>query len=166
MTLINETAARQPITQPGALTTDAVRVGGDEHTGRSVIAVRTIPHGEVLADLRTAPRVAVPTRFTVQIGVDVHIDGIWQFTFLNHACAPNVRIDTTAMTISAVREIAAGEELGYFYPSTEWQMTEPFDCRCGAVACVGRVTGAADLSAGVLASHWVNAHIAALRAQQ
>jgi hypothetical protein len=144
--------------------TDGVRVLGDEQSGRRVVAIRTLHAGEVLAELSGAERVAVPTRFTVQVDVDAHIDGLWQFTFLNHSCAPNVRIDTTAMTISATRDIAAGEELGYFYPSTEWRMAEPFDCHCGAAACVGRVTGAAELPADVLAQHWVNRHITTLRA--
>ena len=143
--------------------TDGVRVMGDEQAGRRVVAIRPLHSGEVLAELSGAERVFVPTRFTVQVDVDAHIDGLWQFTFLNHSCAPNVRIDTVAMTISATRDIAAGEELGYFYPSTEWRMAEPFDCHCGADGCVGRVTGAAELSADVLERHWVNRHISTLR---
>ncbi len=160
MTMTNEPSATTP-----TLMTDGVRVLGDEQTGRRVVAIRSLRAGEVLADLSNAQRVPIATRYTVQVEVDSHIDGLWQFTFLNHSCAPNVRIDTTAMTISTVREIAAGEELGYFYPSTEWTMAEPFDCQCSAVTCVGRVSGAAELPADVLAMHWVNPHIAELRAR-
>lgn len=160
MTMTNE-----PSTSTPTMMTDGVRVLGDEQTGRRVVAIRTLQAGEVLAELDGAQRVPVATRYTVQVDVDAHIDGLWQFTFLNHSCAPNVRIDTTAMTISAVREVAAGEELGYFYPSTEWLMAEPFDCHCGSANCVGRVTGATDLAADVLATHWVNRHITELRAR-
>ena len=137
----------------------AVRVMGDELSGRRVTATRAIQAGEVLADLRAAHPASAPTRFTVQVGEHAHIDGLWQFTFLNHSCAPNVHVDAIAMSIWALRDISEGEELGYFYPSTEWQMAEPFDCHCGAEGCIGRVTGAAKLAAETLARFTVNAHI-------
>ncbi|MBI3790968.1 MAG: SET domain-containing protein [Gemmatimonadetes bacterium] len=141
-----------------------VRVDGDDDTGRRVIATRDIAPGEVLADLREAHRTPVKSRFTVQIGPDAHIDGLWQFTFLNHSCDPSVHVDTTAMEIRALRAIAAGEELGYFYPSTEWMMAEPFDCHCGTPACIGRVTGAKELPPQVLGRYVVNRHIAEMKA--
>ena len=48
----------------------------------------------------------------------------------------------------AGRDIAAGEELTYFYPSTEWEMDRPFRCLCGAPDCVGVVSGAKAPPAG------------------
>jgi len=36
------------------------------------------------------------------------------------------------MTVVAARDLAADDELTFFYPSTEWSMAEPFDCWCGA----------------------------------
>ena len=61
--------------------------------------------------------------------------------------------------VFALRDIAAGEELTCFYPSTEWDMVRPFVCGCGAPQCVRFVAGARYLSADVLGRNFVNAHI-------
>jgi hypothetical protein len=78
---------------------------------------------------------------------------------LNHHCDPNVVIDTTRRACVATRDIAAGEELGYFYPSTEWIMARPFLCQCGAPNCIRIVTGARHLSTDVLSRYFINEHI-------
>ena len=140
-----------------------VEVRGDDRVGRHVVAMRAIRAGEVVAPLHAARRVNVATRYTVQIGANEHIDGLEEFTCLNHSCAPNVIIDTAALEIKALRDIAEGTELTYFYPSTEWHMAEPFACHCGAPACLGLINGAESLSAEVLAGYVVNDHISALR---
>ena len=50
---------------------------------------------------------------------------------LNHSCRPNTVLDAEARTVSASRDIEAGEMLSFFYPSTEWHMDRPFVCQCG-----------------------------------
>ena len=55
--------------------------------------------------------------------------------------------------------LRAGEELTCFYPSTEWHMAQPFECRCGESVCRGQITGARDMSEKDLNSYWLNAHI-------
>lgn len=58
---------------------------------------------------------------------------------LNHSCAPNVGI-RGQISFHAMRDIRAGEELSFDYATgddDDWEMA----CRCGAVACRGRVTG-------------------------
>jgi hypothetical protein len=155
-----------PIAAAAATPQAPVRVDGNDDTGRRVIATRAIALGEVLADLREAHAAPAKSRFTVQVGADEHIDGLWQFTFLNHSCDPNVHVDATDRVIRALRPIAEGEELGYFYPSTEWQMAEPFDCACGTARCIGRVTGAADLPNATLRQYEINVHILALKTRQ
>lgn len=139
-----------------------VEVRGNDRVGRHVVATRAIAAGEVVASIGGARRVPVATRYTVQIGASEHIDGLEEFTCLNHSCAPNVVIETTALEIKALHDIAAGTELTYFYPSTEWHMAEPFECHCGALKCLGLINGAATLSAEVLSQYVVNEHIAAL----
>lgn len=32
----------------------------------------------------------------------------------------------------ALRDIQPGDELSFFYPSTEWEMAQGFECKCGA----------------------------------
>ena len=60
---------------------------------------------------------------------------------MNHGCRPNVRIDTARRGMAALVPIAAGDELLFDYDTTEWDMAEPFGCRCGAAECRGVVRG-------------------------
>ena len=58
------------------------------------------------------------------------------------------------------KRVKAGDELTFFYPSTEWEMARPFQCTCGAEGkCIGLVNGAKFLDKQVLARYWLNSHI-------
>ena len=98
--------------------------------GRGVFATRPIPAGEcvlVLTDVFHDE----PGRRSIQLGERLH----QAFTddvddYLNHACAPNTRLDTERRCFVAVQDIAAGDEITFHYGSTEWDMVEPFMCWC------------------------------------
>ena len=47
----------------------------------------------------------------------------------------------------------------FFYPSTEWDMAQPFDCLCGSETCRGRISGAGDMTAKQLSGLFLNKHI-------
>jgi len=64
---------------------------------------------------------------------------------MNHSCAPAVVIDVTRQAVIANRDLAPGDELTFFYPSTEWEMARPFECCCGEPECLGWITGAKEL---------------------
>jgi hypothetical protein len=94
------------------------------------------------------PLVDHPTRYTIQVGVDMHVDAeadpktgrahpIWRF--LNHACAPNTRIEGRSLV--AGKRIRAGEEITFDYETTEWDMAAPFPCGCAAATCRGLIRG-------------------------
>lgn len=57
---------------------------------------------------------------------------------INHSCDPNCDTDYVdgGIWISAVRNIAAGEELNYDY-GFDWENYEEHPCRCGAPTCCG-----------------------------
>ena len=126
-----------------------------------LFAERAFADGELIGALPCTAEHGAPTRFTVQVGRARHIE-VGPFAFLNHACSPSVRIDTGRMLVLAARAIAAGEEMTFFYPSTEWEMACPFVCRCGDPNCIGLVAGARFLPASVIGRHPVSAHIHAL----
>jgi uncharacterized protein DUF418/SET domain-containing protein len=115
----------------------------------SLHAVSSFASGEVIFPLDGRP-VAQPTRFTIQIGKDAHLDPMseraspWGYT--NHSCDPNLTIDVARRLMIARRPIVAGEELCFNYNTTEWAMHEPFHCHCGSAQCVGLVQGFAHLS--------------------
>ena len=50
------------------------------------------------------------------------------------------------MKLVALKEIKTQEEMTFFYPSTEWKMTQTFNCYCGSKYCIGQIKGAAFLS--------------------
>lgn len=120
--------------------------------------------GEVLATFTAKASHAEPARMTVQVDDLRHIElePSW-LRFLEHSCAPNVGLDVLTGSVIALRPIAVGEVLAYFYPATEWDMAEPFACRCASPDCLGIVTGAALIVRDrphVLARHWLAPHIA------
>lgn len=55
--------------------------------------------------------------------------------------------------------LRAGDELTFFYPSTEWAMAQPFECRCGEKECRGVISGAKDMEEKVLREYWLNEHV-------
>lgn len=93
-------------------------------------------------------------RYSIQVGAARHLappleldgagSGAWRF--MNHSCDPNVRIDVAARRIVTLRPVEAGDELLFDYNTTEWEMAEPFSCRCGAVRCYRDVGGFRRLS--------------------
>ena len=138
-------------------------IEGNDRKGKHVVTTAAIRAGAVILQVTGHHEAAAANRFTVQAGAKTHLAGIGPLTFMNHSCAPHVFIDTLDMTVMATRDIAAGEELSFFYPSTEWQMAEPFECHCGAASCIGLVAGAASLPDDILSRYLVNQHIHALR---
>jgi hypothetical protein len=42
----------------------------------------------------------------------------------------------------AIKPISEGEHLTFDYSTSEWDMDEKFDCRCGAPNCQGHIGGA------------------------
>jgi hypothetical protein len=130
-----------------------------------LFAARAFAVGETIGDLPCTAEHAAPTRYTVQVGRARHIE-VGPFAFLNHDCSPSVRIDTGRMLVVAACAVAAGEELTFFYPSTEWEMACPFACRCGAPDCIRLVAGARFLPASVVERHIASSHIRALLAER
>ena len=101
----------------------------------------------------------VPTYQTIQISRHEHIEELGHLAFINHSCWPTAIVDVTGMTVTAARAVGAGEELTYFYPSTEWQLERPFVCLCGSWQCIRLVAGARHLSVDALSRHFINEHI-------
>lgn len=55
--------------------------------------------------------------------------------------------------------LVKGQELTYFYPSTEWVMANSFTCLCGTSSCRGFITGARDMSKRQLKPYVINTQI-------
>ena len=148
-----------------------------------------IPANTLLAKNTSTTLACSKDYSTVQISPTLHIRLNSDLLYCNHSCDPNVRFVTStlkpdptpttaggsgktpveppvegAIEVWSTRDIPAGEELRFFYPSTEWEMAQPFNCSCGAEKCLGTVDGAKNLPAEVLKRYWLSDHIESLLA--
>lgn len=121
----------------------AVRPRADGEGG--VFALANTPRNAFLGTF-LGRETAAPTRLSLQVGADLHIEPAADcpLAFLNHSCAPNAAF--RGRDLYAVRDIAADEEITLDYNCHEAAMTAPFECRCGAADCLGRVAGWAALT--------------------
>lgn len=118
---------------------------------KSLFATKAFAANEVLAQFLGRETLSAPTYLTVQVAENKHI--LLDPTFLqyiNHSCEPNVFFDTTTMELIALTDIQSGEELKFFYPSTEWEMTQSFVCHCQTASCLHDIKGAAHLPVHIL----------------
>lgn len=114
---------------------------------QSLHALIQLNTGDKIADFTAGELLASPTYLTVQVGLNRHITLMPKFLqYINHSCDPNVFFDTTKMEVVCLKPIQAGEEFRFFYPSTEWEMDQPFVCNCGSSNCLQLINGAAHLS--------------------
>ena len=91
------------------------------------------------------------TYLTVQVDDDKHITLQPEFLqYINHSCSPTVFFDTTMMQLVCLAEVNTGDEFTFFYPSTEWEMVQPFTCYCGSSNCLNTIEGASRIKDDVL----------------
>ena len=129
-----------------------------ENKFRSLITKQAYTKGEIICEIPTEKLFDKANRYTVQIDRDRHTE-VGKLSALNHSCDPNVILDTERLIMLARRDIEKGEELSFFYPSTEWEMDAPFICLCGASNCIHVVAGARFLPLSTLENHYLNRHI-------
>lgn len=110
--------------------------------------------GEIMGSFSGGTTQNQATYLTIQIGKDHHVtfEPVY-LQYINHSCDPNMFFDTTAMQQVCLRPIQPGDELGWFYPSTEWDMVQPFECNCGSKNCLQFINGAANISLDKLSKY-------------
>jgi hypothetical protein len=129
-----------------------------ENKFRTLVTKQSYKKGEVICAMPSENVVDKPTRFTVQIAKEKHTH-VGKLAALNHSCDPNVVLDTENMLMIARRDIEKGEELSFFYPSTEWEMQAPFICLCGSTNCIHVVAGARFLPLSTLETYYLSKHV-------
>jgi hypothetical protein len=125
-----------------------------DNNQKAFFAQQRYEPGQVVAEFSAGKTLSRPTYLTVQVGIDKHI--MLQpehLQYINHSCDPNVFFDTYTMQVVALKPIAEGDEMTFFYPSTEWDMVQPFKCYCGTSRCLGEIRGAAHINPQVLRSY-------------
>jgi hypothetical protein len=128
---------------------------------RALFSKTNFGMGEALVTFGACQTLAEPDRYTVQAaaaGRHIILDPEF-LLYINHHCRPNCFFDLRTMQLRAAAPIREGDELTFFYPSTEWAMSEAFECHCGSAHCHGRIQGAAYLSDETLKTYHLAEHI-------
>ncbi|KAI6715647.1 hypothetical protein JHW43_001849, partial [Diplocarpon mali] len=125
---------------------------------KSLSRIAVAPHG-LFARFEFPPCTWTdrPTYATVQTAEGEHLNLNSDLVYINHSCEPSLRFDTSPASLSIFagpQGLAPGDELTFFYPSTEWDMAQGFDCLCGARACRGYISGAKEMPREQLDGMW------------
>uniref|UniRef100_A0A7S0RTD1 SET domain-containing protein n=1 Tax=Chlamydomonas leiostraca TaxID=1034604 RepID=A0A7S0RTD1_9CHLO len=126
----------------------------------SLHATKAFKAGDTVYEFHALKTHQEPNMYTLQASAGEHIDlgpGILSYT--NHSCKPTTFFNTTTRTIEALVDIQPGDQITFFYPSTEFSMESPFDCLCGELCCIGRMQGAKGTPQHVLEKYRLNDHI-------
>lgn len=144
-----------------------VSIAEGTHThGLGLTVRKSFAKGELIYRFPGQSVRQTPTYQSIQIGMDRHTLDLGLLAYMNHACDPSAVIDTENRSVLAVRSIAAGDELTFFYPSTEWDMARPFVCQCRAPQCLSLITGAKYLAPDVLKHYFINPHILRMHSEK
>jgi len=118
---------------------------------KSLHATISFVPGQVISKFYAGTTQSYATYLTVQTGIDTHITLEPDFLqYINHSCAPNVFFDTTSMELVCLHTIEAGDEFTFFYPSTEWNMSQSCVCNCKTNGCLQLINGASHLDLSTL----------------
>lgn len=122
--------------------------------GHGIVARQGFDRGDILLTLQ-GRLASKPSRFSVQIDDRLHLEPAQKsqrngtfdsssWRLLNHSCEPNARL--AYPNVVALRKITAGEQITFDYNSTEFDMSEPFECQCGTASCSHVIRGFKHLS--------------------
>jgi len=130
----------------------------NKNTGeKSLHAAIAFKSGTIIGTFEASEILPAPNKYTVQVNDNVHIILCPEvLQYINHSCDPNVFFNTSTYELSALCDIAKGDELTFFYPSTEWKMESPFNCFCGEANCLHKIQGALFLSQETISQYKVS----------
>ncbi|KAJ3223034.1 hypothetical protein HDU81_009457 [Chytriomyces hyalinus] len=133
----------------------------------SLISTRHFKPGQVIASFADTLSLAPTKRYsTVQVSKHAHIELNSDLVYMNHSCDPAAVVDVEFNVVAAAKEITPGEAVTFFYPSTEWEMDQPFQCWCGSPKCLKVVKGAKGMHKTELDQFAISKHILELAAER
>jgi hypothetical protein len=122
----------------------------------------SLPAGAVFARI-TSPTPATVAYSSVQASKTLHIELNCDLVYINHSCAPTLIFDMKRWEVRVnpdlEKGLEVGDELTFFYPSTEWSMAQPFECLCKSGDCRGTIKGARDMRVADLDDYWLSEHV-------
>ena len=116
-----------------------------------VFAKSNFNQNEIIFKIKEEKIIDHPTQFSVQIGINRHIDlsqplhvldcTEFYWRYLNHSCEPNCYCNIEDMTFRARRKIKTGDQITFDYLTTEYDMAVPFECNCKSENCIKWIKG-------------------------
>lgn len=113
----------------------------------AIVATKPLLKGEKIA-LFYGEVQTTPTMYTLQIDEDVHVACSSGPAYTNHSCSPvayfamdHIVPSSPFPILTALKDIAEGEEITFHYCHTEWKMAVPFFCMCNTDKCMGKIEG-------------------------
>lgn len=71
-----------------------------------------------------------PTRTSIQINENTHVNVNAPLAFINHSCTPNIVVEEKK--IKAIKSIEPGDEICFDYNQSEFDLANKFECdTCG-----------------------------------
>lgn len=108
---------------------------------KKVFAKEDIRGGEILVKFE-GRIVKEPHKYTLQIDEGKHLDASRHLDdFLNHNCEPNCYINFDDLSLRSLHRIKKCEEITFNYLTTEWELAEPFECKCNSKKCFKHIKG-------------------------
>jgi hypothetical protein len=122
-----------------------------EDKGRGMFAAQDIAKGELVLIMggniyayeQLESLDPVVRTYSIQVEENAYIAPHQRYErsyLINHSCDPNIGV-LGQITFVALRDIRAGEELGYDYAMTDGSAYDEFECLCGSPNCRGIVRG-------------------------
>lgn len=136
-------------------------VGSDKAFGSYAISLVSLPAGVHFTKITNHSFVDERTYATVQACSDRNITLNSDLRYINHSCDPALEFDLSRfeVRVSRSKALTKGDLLTFFYPSTEYEMAQSFNCRCNTPRCKGRIAGAGLMDLNDLQEYWLNEHI-------
>lgn len=83
-----------------------------------------------------------PDKYSIQIDEHKHLSSLGNINDnLNHSCEPNGYIDFENLNFKALKNINKNEEITFNYLTTEWDISNKFECKCGSENCIHEIKG-------------------------
>jgi SET domain len=96
---------------------------------KSLHAMAKFEPNEVIASFVIDKTLTQPDYLTIQAGEEKHCMIKPEYLhYINHGCNPNAFFDMDRMILICINSIEIGDEFTFLYPSTDWQMIQPFKC--------------------------------------
>ena len=135
---------------------------GRQRLGSQIVASRNIEAGSIVWETDFEPRIGAAAvrsradRHTIQVRAGLHLNMralCPGSELVQHSCAPNSRLvfgylkgPVSTLKMETTEPVGPHGVLTFDYNTTEWEMSDPFECSCGSKECAGTVGGYSKLT--------------------